>query len=56
MITDFVLEIPGLKGKLRPFQKTGVALLEYFGGRALLADQMGMGKTVQILAWLTLHP
>jgi SNF2 family DNA or RNA helicase len=48
--------IPGLKGKLYPFQKKGVAFLESHNGRALIADEMGLGKTVQALAWLQLHP
>ncbi len=45
------LEIPGLGGKLRPFQKAGV---EYVlkAKRAFIADEMGLGKTVQALAAL----
>lgn len=34
---------------LRPYQKKGVAFLRV-AGRALLADQMGLGKTLQIIA------
>jgi SNF2 family DNA or RNA helicase len=42
-----------LEGVLRPYQKEGVAWLQFlringFGG--ILADEMGLGKTVQVLA------
>lgn len=50
------MEVPGLKGKLYPFQKVGVAFMEARNGRILLADEMGLGKTIQALAWLHLHP
>jgi len=50
------IQIPGLGGKLFPFQKKGVAFIEAKDGRALIADEMGLGKTVQALAWLQLHP
>lgn len=46
------IEIKGLGGKLRPFQKAGVAYaLEK--RRTFIADQMGLGKTVEALA--TIH-
>lgn len=50
-----ILEIPGLKKALYPFQKEGVAFIESKNGRVLLGDQMGLGKTAQALAWLQLH-
>lgn len=50
------IEIPGLRGKLRPFQKKGVAFIEAKNGKALIGDEMGLGKTIQALAWLQLHP
>jgi SWI/SNF-related matrix-associated actin-dependent regulator 1 of chromatin subfamily A len=53
-LTD--MEIPGLKGELFKFQKQGVTFLEEKKGRALIADEMGTGKTIQSLAWLQLHP
>lgn len=37
-------------------QKDGVRRIEAFGGRALNADDPGVGKTAQTLAWLYLHP
>jgi len=50
------INIPGLNGELFPFQKEGVNFIELREGRALIADSMGLGKTVQSLAWLQLHP
>lgn len=47
------IEIPGLKGRLRPFQNTCVAITEKLNGNVLIADEMGLGKeqplTVNIL-------
>ncbi|MEI2702843.1 MAG: DEAD/DEAH box helicase [Baekduia sp.] len=46
---DALLEVPGLDGELMPFQRAGVAyLLER--RRTFLADEQGLGKTVQALA------
>lgn len=50
------IKIPGLKGKLRDFQESGVSFIDAKEGRCLLADDMGLGKTVQALAYLQLHP
>jgi SNF2 family DNA or RNA helicase len=41
--------------KLYDFQKTGVAFIETQGGRCMLADEMGCGKSIQSLSWLGLH-
>jgi SNF2 family DNA or RNA helicase len=50
-------EISFPKGlELYPFQKEGVEMLEKLNGRALLADEMRLGKTVEIIAYLKLHP
>ena len=46
---------PALKGTLRPYQQVGVRwlyLLAELGLGACLADDMGMGKTIQVLALL----
>jgi superfamily II DNA or RNA helicase len=43
---------PGLRGTLRPYQKTGsrwMNLLAGLGLGACLADDMGLGKTIQVL-------
>lgn len=50
------IEIPSLKRELFPFQKQGVAFIEAKEGRALIGDSMGLGKSIQALAWLALHP
>jgi SWI/SNF-related matrix-associated actin-dependent regulator 1 of chromatin subfamily A len=48
---DAELDVPGLGGELKPFQRAGVAyLLER--RRAFLADEQGLGKTVEALATL----
>ena len=47
--TDAALELPGLGGELKPFQRAGVRyLLEQ--RRAFLADEQGLGKTIEALA------
>lgn len=50
------IEIPLLKRKLFKFQEAGVKLIESHAGRVLMADDLGVGKTTQSLAWLQLHP
>jgi len=52
---DTVLDIPGLGGELRQFQKEGVAFINAKKGRALIGDDMGLGKSVQALAYLQQH-
>jgi len=50
-----VLDIPGLRATLRPYQVHGVkwlSFLDKLGLGACLADDMGLGKTIQILAFL----
>jgi hypothetical protein len=47
----------GLRGELRPYQKSGVHWMRFVTGLGLggcLADDMGLGKTVQVIA-LLLH-
>jgi hypothetical protein len=49
--TDATLEVPGLGGELKPFQRAGVAYL-LAQRRAFLADEQGLGKTIEALATL----
>lgn len=53
--TDAKIKIKGLGGKLRNFQKAGVAFIDRLNGNCLIADEMGLGKTIQALAWLQLR-
>ena len=46
-------DIEGIKGNLREYQKIGVEFFMNNKGRGLLADDMGSGKTLQSLAYLT---
>ncbi|KAL4587603.1 hypothetical protein LXL04_000475 [Taraxacum kok-saghyz] len=39
-----------IKSKLLPFQQEGVRFILQHGGRVLLADEMGFGKTLQAIA------
>ena len=48
--------LPGFNGELLPHQPEAVAFIEERQGRALLADEQGLGKTIQALAYLALHP
>ena len=49
-------EIPaGFIGELRPYQKTGLSWLTFMAGCGLgacLADDMGLGQTIQVIAYL----
>ena len=42
--------------KLYPFQYVGVRFVELTNGRCLIGDDMGIGKTIQTLAYIGLHP
>lgn len=42
--------------KLLPFQNEGVLGIYHFAGRALLADEQGLGKTIQALDWIRRLP
>ncbi len=48
---DSSIVIPSLKIPLYPYQKVGVEFMANANGRAILADQMGTGKTAQALAY-----
>lgn len=41
---------------LFPFQIEGIKFLEQSGGRALIADEPGLGKTIQALGFIKAHP
>src|SRR3990167_1080725 len=41
---------------LMPFQVTGVKFAEKANARVLIADEQGLGKTIQAIAMLKLHP
>jgi superfamily II DNA or RNA helicase len=47
--TDAPLSVPGLSGELKPFQRAGVSYL-LSQRRAFLADEQGLGKTIEALA------
>ena len=49
---DKVMEINNVKGKLYDYQKVGIEFLLNSGGRALLADSPGVGKTAQALGYI----
>jgi len=38
--------------KLYPYQEQGVCILKQFNGRALLADAMGAGKSIQVIKYI----
>jgi SWI/SNF-related matrix-associated actin-dependent regulator 1 of chromatin subfamily A len=49
--TDALLDVPNLGGELKPFQRAGVRYL-LAQRRAFLADEQGLGKTIEALAAL----
>ena len=50
--TDFITDINGKN--LRPFQRVGVEYIHASGGQLILADDTGLGKTRQFLAFAEL--
>jgi SWI/SNF-related matrix-associated actin-dependent regulator of chromatin subfamily A-like protein 1 len=51
--TDF--EIPGLLLDLFPFQKVCVEFINHTNGRCLIADQPGLGKTIESIAYAKMN-
>ncbi len=49
--TDAPLHVPNLGGELKPFQRAGVSYL-LAQRRAFLADEQGLGKTIEAIATL----
>lgn len=49
---DSDLKIRGIKKELYPFQKIGVEFFINNGGRGILSDTMGLGKSAQALAYV----
>lgn len=43
--------IKGLTSDLKPYQLEGIQLIDKHNGRCLLADDPGLGKTVETIAW-----
>lgn len=52
---DTEFTVPGLKLNLYGYQKVGVQFVDRAGGRCLIADAPGLGKTVQAIAYAQLH-
>lgn len=50
--TDTDYKVENIRGELYPYQKIGVEFLVNNKGRAILADGMGLGKSLQSLAYL----
>ena len=50
--TESDIVIKGLKKEIYPYQKIGVEFFINNNGKAILADTMGLGKSVQSLAYL----
>jgi SWI/SNF-related matrix-associated actin-dependent regulator 1 of chromatin subfamily A len=54
--TEFELGNFGKGKKMLPFQKAGLEFINLADGKAILADEMGIGKTIQGMSYLRLHP
>jgi len=54
--SDFELEHFGNGEEMMPFQRAGLVFTEATGGNCMIADSMGLGKTIQALSYLAAHP
>jgi SWI/SNF-related matrix-associated actin-dependent regulator 1 of chromatin subfamily A len=52
---DTEFSIKGMKLQPYPYQKVGVQFVDRAGGRCLIADAPGLGKTMQAIAYAQLH-
>lgn len=52
---DADIKVP-TKIELYPFQRAGVKWIDDHNGRALIADDPGLGKSAQALGWMALRP
>jgi len=50
-----IIQYPQIKRNLYNYQKKGVLFIEQSDGNTLLADDMGIGKSIQSIAWAALH-
>lgn len=48
---DSDIHIPGMLLEPYPYQKVALEFIERAGGRAIVADQMGLGKTITAIAY-----
>jgi len=46
------IDLSGINGELYPYQKVGVKFLVDSDGKAILSDLMGLGKSIQSLAYI----
>ena len=46
------IKLPKYLDFLRPYQKEAVQFIKYKKGRALIGDDMGVGKTVEAIGWI----
>lgn len=54
--TESDIEVPCPEGLIvRSYQRAAVEFAQLHDGRILLADEMGTGKTIEILSWLNLR-
>lgn len=49
------IHVDGLNGTPRPYQYEFIRAIERWGGTALLADEPGLGKTIQSIMWMQYH-
>lgn len=55
VLEDIDYKIPGMKLDLYHYQKQGVRFVDRAGGRCLIADAPGLGKTAQAIGFAQLH-